>query len=1036
MASQYDLPYTGPQVETLLAKISELESEMPSKTSDLTNDSGFITSENVPTKTSDLNNDSGFITNAPVAAEAARAQAAEALLATISSLQAEISRATGVEGTLQNLIDGIAAKIPSAATEQNQLADKSYVNASIATASATFRGTYISLVALQSVAADENDYGYVISTDSVGNTIYNRYKYANSTWTFEYAIANPVFDSSQWAAINSAVTAELVAKLSALPDNATLTAALAAKQDVIDDLSSIRSKANSAYQKPSGGIPASDIADGVIPDIADNLTTNDATKALSAKQGKVLNENLTQLGQDVDDEIRNIHSLLQTVETPKSVTGVKPSSTGVYITGDSSNYASYYIPVLKGQIVYYSATNSAKKPISCCFSSAVPAIDGTLTDYVAVNETSVAWKFVAPYDGYFVVYHYKTYFTNQEFDSVLSITQRTDSTPINNSKNFVSSGGLFTEFHKSDVISKEGRVTNIRPYETGFFVEAGSNSVFCWYIPVLEGDVVHYRATDHGSRTLITCFCSEIPANGVAITDWNQTMVSNVNRYIIAPYSGFFVVYHHINYFTDQGFTIRSPYSTFFSGKLELEGGQIGTNGRPACETTSRLAYMSSFRTPLYIRASKLIYISGILQGETVKIYCYDSGLRYLGVYTNVNNLSPGTYYVKIAVSQESEYTGGKTISLYGANNDGEFSQVYNSAGTDTQAISFEVGAKIDMVDDYSSGSATVDMSNERHFDNGVIRLPYNYQFQGEPVKLAIFWHGTGGQDFRSPGMQYSNQMEHLQRNGYLVADCSGMTDKYQLGDDAVASHDCRFNPLAVSCFCALYDYVVRNYNVRKDGCYVFGKSNGGLGATYLGITRPFPIKAVASLAGSLSIVESMRYSSCSNLNYWCARFGMTGYTFSYSDLSYYYANQTPEGNAFIIGGADKYKKWDPFILLTGMDESTLAETMFENGYMDTQQTDLWAMVNANAKVQSTPMKIWHAVDDNSVPIYISRMYKALVERMNGICFLREIPAGYGGHHAVDNANNAPTVIVNTKYDGAHTTVATYEELVEWFNRW
>lgn len=36
--------------------------EVPTKTSDLTNDSGFITSASLPTKTSDLTNDSGFIT--------------------------------------------------------------------------------------------------------------------------------------------------------------------------------------------------------------------------------------------------------------------------------------------------------------------------------------------------------------------------------------------------------------------------------------------------------------------------------------------------------------------------------------------------------------------------------------------------------------------------------------------------------------------------------------------------------------------------------------------------------------------------------------------------------------------------------------------------------------------------------------------------------------------------------------------------------------------------------------------------------------
>lgn len=42
-------------------------SAIPTKTSDLTNDSGFITSAALPTKTSDLTNDSGFITSAKFA---------------------------------------------------------------------------------------------------------------------------------------------------------------------------------------------------------------------------------------------------------------------------------------------------------------------------------------------------------------------------------------------------------------------------------------------------------------------------------------------------------------------------------------------------------------------------------------------------------------------------------------------------------------------------------------------------------------------------------------------------------------------------------------------------------------------------------------------------------------------------------------------------------------------------------------------------------------------------------------------------------
>lgn len=52
-------------IETLINNVSTLQSNLPTKTSDLTNDSGFITASSipsVPSKTSDLVNDSGFIT--------------------------------------------------------------------------------------------------------------------------------------------------------------------------------------------------------------------------------------------------------------------------------------------------------------------------------------------------------------------------------------------------------------------------------------------------------------------------------------------------------------------------------------------------------------------------------------------------------------------------------------------------------------------------------------------------------------------------------------------------------------------------------------------------------------------------------------------------------------------------------------------------------------------------------------------------------------------------------------------------------------
>lgn len=74
------------------------------------------------------------------------------------------------------------------------------------------------------------------------------------------------------ASLDGYVTdAELTAALADYTTTASLTALLAAKQDVISDLATIRSGAAAgatAYQKPQTGIPASDLASGVIPDVS------------------------------------------------------------------------------------------------------------------------------------------------------------------------------------------------------------------------------------------------------------------------------------------------------------------------------------------------------------------------------------------------------------------------------------------------------------------------------------------------------------------------------------------------------------------------------------------------------------------------------------------------------------------------------------------------------------------------------------------------------------------------------------------------
>ena len=158
------------------------------------------------------------------------------------------------DAALQQSIEAILLLIPSAATALNQLADKAFVNSSIATATATFRGTFnlvsdlqltvdathadIAAALLNAISgADNNDYAFVQIPTSVDTPteirVTERYKFNGTVWLYEYDLNNSGFTAAQWAAINSGITALLVTKLSNLPNATELAALFSGKQNVL-----------------------------------------------------------------------------------------------------------------------------------------------------------------------------------------------------------------------------------------------------------------------------------------------------------------------------------------------------------------------------------------------------------------------------------------------------------------------------------------------------------------------------------------------------------------------------------------------------------------------------------------------------------------------------------------------------------------------------------------------------------------------------------------------------------------------------------
>ena len=196
--------------------------------------------------------------------------------------------------------------IPVEASQNNQLADKAFVNSSIGTATAQFKGTFnlvtdlsLTTTATQSdiasalvtavPSADNNDYAFVqIPTSDATPTeisIVDRYKFNGTAWAYEFSLNNSSFTADQWAAINSGITSALV--------------------------STFQNK----YDKPSGGIPKNDLSNDVKNslDKADTALqehqslndyyTKTQTDALVSLKPDFIEEELTE---DMSDEIDRV----------------------------------------------------------------------------------------------------------------------------------------------------------------------------------------------------------------------------------------------------------------------------------------------------------------------------------------------------------------------------------------------------------------------------------------------------------------------------------------------------------------------------------------------------------------------------------------------------------------------------------------------------------------------------------------------------------------------------------------------------------
>lgn len=247
-------------------------------------------------------------------------------LVTTTQLNAINSGATTTNiGQIATNTSGIAAinsLIPSATTTTNQLADKAFVNSSVQTATANFRGNWATWADVPTAASSyPEDYAgsktptvndYLVVQDASGYTGQTlsgtwRFKYSGTWstdgkagWLPEYQVNETPMTAAQLAAINSGITAAGVTQI------ATNTTAIAGKQDTLTAGANITisgntiSATNTVYTLPIaststlGGIKVGNnltiASDGTLAAVAEQMTvdTTLSTSSTNPVQNKVV----------------------------------------------------------------------------------------------------------------------------------------------------------------------------------------------------------------------------------------------------------------------------------------------------------------------------------------------------------------------------------------------------------------------------------------------------------------------------------------------------------------------------------------------------------------------------------------------------------------------------------------------------------------------------------------------------------------------------------------------------------------------------
>lgn len=358
-----------------------------------------------------------------------------------NNINAESQTRSSADSALSSRITDIEEVIPNQATPSNQLADKAFVNSTIQTNTANFRGNWATWSDVPTTANSyPQDYegdktptvnDYLVVEDASDYTLETlvgtwRFKYTGvwatvgkSGWIPEYRVNEEPFTSEQWSAINSGITSNKVTSYNSHISNTNNPHSVTKAQV---GLGSVVNTGDSATPT-SGGTT--------------KFTTGGAYTELNKKVDKVSGKGLS-----TNDFTNDYKSKLDNIDDTVTADSSNLVTSGAVSTAISNTIDGLDVSSVGGSGKYISAISETDGKISATSTSTASTFSASSTtaiNGVGVNEALKTLD-VASVGG-----SGKYISAISETDGKISATATSmDTTPTASSTNAVTSGGVKT----------------------------------------------------------------------------------------------------------------------------------------------------------------------------------------------------------------------------------------------------------------------------------------------------------------------------------------------------------------------------------------------------------------------------------------------------------------------------------------------------------------------------------------------------------------------------------------------------------------